>query len=269
MKTANERAETVSANVDERANREVIAADKAGRRAVKLWQRCSRHVAAAAVALGRLVFDWVDGRNLAEVTGCPIATTYTDASRTEVKTQGLDLRWGIEETAIRDLRDLGGLSVQAEVMSLPAAPTVKEAARKLLAKLPKNDEGKQFRGCERYSNDESRARLELFSLGVTNAERRGERVSEIKLAQQIVKDRTGGSDEGDAAGGTFGDLLKAVDGLSKALAGLAVPEEDADTFLLTVASHMHKLGVMPKGGKALPGKVLKLIQVAKANATKR
>ena len=266
MKIANERAETISANVDERANREVIAADKAGRKAVKLWREALGKLSDRAVALGRLVFDWVDGRNLAEVTGCPIATTYTDKSKTEVKTQGLDLRWGIEETAIRDLRDLGGLSVQAEVMSLPVAPTVKEAARKLLANLPKNDEGKQFRGCERYNNAEARARLELFS---ERGLHRGSGESEIKLAQEIVRERTGGSDESDAAGGTFGDLLKAVDGLSKALAGLAVPEEDADTFLLTVASHMHKLGVMPKGGKALPGKVLKLIQVAKANATKR
>src|SRR5210317_713012 len=68
--------------------------------------------------VGIYVYRATDGEGLGEALGFPIATTIRDGK--VVGAQGLDMRWGIDASIIRALRDLGGLSLLAESKGLTA-----------------------------------------------------------------------------------------------------------------------------------------------------
>lgn len=211
-----------------RAEAEASVLDKAAAKAVKAWTVTGARHEAAEIEVGKLVFRFVDGEELGKVLGVPIATTY-EAGTKNVKTAGLDRRWGIDEAVIRDLRDLGGIAIQAEALGLAYSPTNRQAARKLLGDLPKADDGSAYRGAERFTNGATEARLRAFSVDAeaARAAEPNAKLSQIKLAEGARKAAPGpkAAEAASAATSWSGDLTRALDKVSAALRAIQMPED--------------------------------------------
>lgn len=201
-----------------RARTEAEALTERALEQVKLWKAADGKADAAAADVARSVYAFVHGDDYASELGIPLESTFNEDG--SVKATGLDLIWGIPDGTIRDLRDLGGVIARCDALGLKA-PAKLQSARKLCSKLPKDGEGKSFRGERRFTNDETTARLREFSdlAGKSGGS------PETKLVKAVLEDsdrRLGINN--DSASSPTGDLTKALDAVVKALAKL--PNED-------------------------------------------
>lgn len=202
---------------------------------VELWQASDKKTDGHAAAVARCVHQFMHGDAYGEVLGIPLESTFNEDG--SIKSTGLDRLWGIPDGTIRDLRDLGGVQARCHALGI-TPPTKMVTARKLLANLPKDDEGKSYRGERRFTNDEATQRMRDF------AAESGDSPESVRLkaVKKASDKRLGRTD--DAATSPTGDLTKALDAVTKALAKL--PKDDSARAEARAAFTARGLPMTPK-----------------------